>query len=402
MVLAKRVLRPLLVSPVRRLRSQSMLAVSQRSLAFAVPNQRRRRLTDDFPVIENTIEQIMQEHDHPGELAQALAMYIIDKIKKNPNVRVRDPAALQAKLQQIIRDGYDKLLVISDFDFTLSRYKDNTGQRCLTTHGVFDDCTKELYPKLAEELGILVKKYIPIEFCPNMSVEEKTPHMEDWWRTSHQKIVENKFTYEQIEEFVSRARLYLRDAAVEFIRSVEAHNVPLVLFSAGIGNIIEIILKKALGHVPHTLHVISNLMEFDDNNVCVNFTEPLIHTFCKNSSVITGERPFFHHVRNRTNVILLGDSLGDINMDVGIENEGTSLKIGFLNFDFDNLLPRYTEVYDIVIIDSQTMELPLEIFRFCGLTHPQSVTNLQDLCHATVASEKPKTEDDMAVPNVSA
>lgn len=100
-----------------------------------------------------------------------------------------------------------------------------------------------------------------------MSVEEKVPHMEDWWRLSHQYIVDAKFTYSQIEGFVANARIYLRDAAVEFIRSVEAHNVPLVLFSAGIGNIIEIILKRNLGHVPQTLHLISNCMNFDEN-VC--------------------------------------------------------------------------------------------------------------------------------------
>ena len=45
-------------------------------------------------------------------LSYSFAMHIIDKLQKNPVVRMRDPAAVKAKVQKIIHDGYDKLLVI--------------------------------------------------------------------------------------------------------------------------------------------------------------------------------------------------------------------------------------------------------------------------------------------------
>lgn len=52
--------------------------------------------------------------------------------------------------------------------------------------------------------------------------------------------------------------------------------------------------------------------------------------------------------------MLKGDSTGDIDMAAGMPNLKNILKIGFLNEHFDELLPRYMEIYDIVIIDDST------------------------------------------------
>lgn len=70
-------------------------------------------------------------------------------------------------------------------------------------------------------------------------------------------------------------------------------------------------------------------MEFDDNEQLVGFKQPLIHTFNKNSSVIPEN--CFNDVADRNNVILLGDSIGDVSMAEGIKRRGSILKIGFLN-----------------------------------------------------------------------
>lgn len=46
-----------------------------------------------------------------AETVESLTMQIMERLRKNSAVRMKDPKAVQAKIQKIINDGYDKLLV---------------------------------------------------------------------------------------------------------------------------------------------------------------------------------------------------------------------------------------------------------------------------------------------------
>ncbi|VDK56815.1 unnamed protein product [Anisakis simplex] len=227
---------------------------------------------------------------------------IMDALRSNPKVRMRDPAVVEQKLKLLVEGGLDKLMV---------------------------------------------------------SI---------WWRSAHQHIVNAKFTYQAIERFVEASKIELRDEADEMILDLSENDVPLIIFSAGIGNVIDIYLKKRLGKKPRNVHLISNMMDFDELGVVNGFREPLIHTFCKNGSVIGRKRSFYSDVALRTNVLLMGDSLGDLNMDVGVEGETVALKIGFLNFNVDSLLENFLNGYDIVLIDDQSMNVARNIIEMVSQT----------------------------------
>uniref|UniRef100_A0A914D4S6 5'-nucleotidase n=1 Tax=Acrobeloides nanus TaxID=290746 RepID=A0A914D4S6_9BILA len=275
-----------------------------------------------------------------------------------------NPEVVWKKIQKMHEDGADKLMFISDFDCTLSKYKDSEGNRCNTTHAVIEGAMSVRHPELADKAAEMDKKYVQFEYCPIMTVEEKIPYMVEWWENSHNFAVQAKLTRQEVAEYVAKSRVYLRDLAKIYLKKIEENGLPHIVFSAGVGDIIENVFKNQVGYIPKGLHIISNMMVYDENNTCNGFTEPLIHTFNKNSTVLNNDMLFYEEIKGRKNVFLLGDSLGDSQMDLGVKDEGVALKIGFLNFNFDTLLDKYMEHYDIVILDDQTMAIPLEILDY--------------------------------------
>ena len=94
----------------------------------------------------------------------------------------------------------------------------------------------------------------------------------------------------------------------------------------------------------------------------MSFNEKLIHSFNKNEHEIC-DTSYYQAIMNRPNVILLGDTLGDVGMVGGMKNLKQVLKVGYLNHSTPTKLEIYKNVYDIVICDDQTFDVPRAILR---------------------------------------
>lgn len=293
----------------------------------------------------------------------------------HPKVCIRYPQVLERKLTKFIKDGADHLIVIADFDHTLSRSKSPTGEECCISYGIFEKNASNVscdYAKFFEELK---QKYLPIELDISMNNEEKAPHMLDWWQQSNNHILRANFTRTEIERLVTNSTLRLRCGADLMIRELSRLSIPLVIFSAGIGNVIEICLKQELGDVPENVHLISNMMHFDEQGIACGFSDPLIHTFCKNGSMIYKCPSLQGKTEDRYDVLLLGDSLGDLHMADGYgPSEGcvTMVKIGFLNRNVETNYQKFVESFDIVLVDDQTVDIPRHLLEMITASQASS------------------------------
>lgn len=186
--------------------------------------------------------------------------------------------------------------------------------------------------------------------------------MIEWWTKSLNLTVETQVDSESIKEIVRNSITHLKDGCKWFFYTLERHDVPLLIFSAGLGNIIQEWIEHECGSYKN-MQIVSNFMKFDQqSNKITGFKGNIIHIFNKNEGVLL-DTEYEKLILNRPNVILLGDSLGDVDMANGFPSLNNILRIGFLNDKVDDLLDKYMDAFDIVIIKDDTFNVPNAIVR---------------------------------------
>ena len=170
---------------------------------------------------------------------------------------------------------------------------------------------------------------------------------------------------------VQRAELHLRCRTPEYFEFLRQQDIPVLVFSAGLGNIIQLSLKQQ-DALKANITVIANFLEYDSNGMPSKFaSDVVLHVHKKNAS-FTMAMDYYSRddIRRKTNAVLLGDSIGDATMVDGApsinpppDGESTVLRIGYLNQNFEASSNRYLDTFDIVLLDDQTMDVPMELFK---------------------------------------
>ncbi|KAM5203943.1 cytosolic 5'-nucleotidase 3A isoform 2-T4 [Hipposideros larvatus] len=275
------------------------------------------------------------------------------------SVRMKNPTRVEEIICGLIKGGAVKLQIITDFDMTLSRFS-YEGRRCPTCHNVIDNC-RLISDECRKRLLQLKEKYYAIEIDPDLTIEEKYPYMVEWYTKSHGLLVEQALPKAGLREIVAESDVMLKEGYENFFDELQKHSIPVFIFSAGIGDILEEIIRQAGVYYPN-VKVVSNFMDFDDNGVLKGFKGELIHVFNKHDGALKNTE-YFNELKDNSNIILLGDSQGDLRMADGVANVEYILKIGYLNDRVDELLEKYMDSYDIVLVKEESLELANSILQ---------------------------------------
>ena len=196
--------------------------------------------------------------------------------------------------------------------------------------------------------------------------------MEAWYKQANELLQETGMKKEMFNQFVKTSNVEFRDHTKHMLDYLSKAQVPVLVMSAGLGDIlVEVMEAKDVYHRSNT-KVVSNFLSYNEEGRVIGLEGKMIHVYNKNENAIH-DSEYFQTLKGRGNVLLLGDSIGDLRMADGVSNAENILKIGFLNNPktAEQRLPSFLEGFDIVLLDDQTMDVPIKILnRICGLEMP--------------------------------
>jgi HAD superfamily hydrolase (TIGR01544 family) len=266
----------------------------------------------------------------------------------------------QVKVDKIKKDGLENLFVLSDFDRTLTapfyRGKSVPGiLAILRNNNYFGD-------DYSDKAFRLYEKYHPLKSKNNIALSKKKTLMEKWYNEHYKILMENGFDKKAIYWAANRAELRLRKGVAKALNFLRNRDIPLIIISAsGVGEEgIKACLKKFACDYGN-IFVISNRFVFDRYGRVIKIKKPIIHSANKDAIKISDFPLIGKAIKNKRNVILLGDSLDDPDMDKGFCFENI-IKICFLREENKKNIADFKKRFDAVIMPQSSFVFVNKLF----------------------------------------
>lgn len=228
--------------------------------------------------------------------------------------------------------------IVMDFDRTITASNSQDSWDA-SSHMLGNECK--------QEMENMYKFYAPIELDYNLNIEEKEKYMVEWYSKCMDLYYKYGMTEEKMKKSIETSKLIFRNGAKEFIKKAKEYNIPIIILSAGIGNVIEKFLKDNNCY-SENIYIISNFIEFNENGDMVPFNNTkIIHSLNKK---MDNKLPnnIEQKIASKKYKILVGDLCEDEKM-VSEKDWDNTIKIGILNKKIEENLEIYKRKFDIVL-----------------------------------------------------
>lgn len=221
----------------------------------------------------------------------------------------------------------ENLYVLSDFDRTLTRGGSISAWRILYETNLLGENFPIMYDTIHDRT----------DTDKRFSDDKNSKLYEERFRDYMKLLKESNFSKEIAKQSVLKTSLQLRDGAKEFLKEMFELNVPVIIISCSIKNIIEEYLKAQNCYYDN-IHIYAN--EYNNElDKCIYDVTPY------NKSKIKFSEEVNELIKDRKYSLLFGDITDDVRMAQDLEN---TISIGFLDKKIDENLEKYNKIFDIV------------------------------------------------------
>ena len=156
---------------------------------------------------------------------------------------------------------------------------------------------------------------------------------------------------------VQKKDLTLRDGAKEFFRKMYENNIPVIIISSSIKNVIEEYLKQNQAYYDN-IYIYANDLDMNGKkeNDVTNVTP-------YNKNKIEFSEELKENIQDKKYIVLLGDIPDDVNM-VSKEKLNHTITIGFLEENIESNLEKYNKTFDIVLTNNASFKEVLKLIDF--------------------------------------
>ena len=279
----------------------------------------------------------------------------------------------------------DKILYVSDFDYTLfNKFNYETGEQYITSYDMY---TREAFGGdqnfVIEERKKLFAKYLKYEEDLTLDENIRKEKLLEWNIEGLKLMAIPEFTFDSIKKMIELKKdkkyVNIKKNMIQFYEKLIELNIPIIIISGGIKEIILEFLhsNNIKGFDDYIrrgrLTVMSNEFIYDEKTKkCLGLKEEIIYGFNKSEHL---EKLVHEKYPNIENIFIAGDletdymSIEKLNLD---KNKNI-IGVGFLyyypeeikdkKFELDNndKIERFKEIFDICLLMDEGYDYPLEL-----------------------------------------